>query len=201
MSKRTLSARFLQRFVETIASELGQENLSGVLEKAGFPTDWSEPAHWGGLNSTPAAEAYAGLQKAVRTYYGRGARGILMRVGGKLWPRLLEDAPLALKAQSKLLHGLPVNARRKQALGLLAGLLSNYQGDVSVHTLDLDLLLVDHASPGTVGQNEKERICFVTLGLLRECLFWATNQEHDIAETSCRANGEEICEFKITIGE
>jgi predicted hydrocarbon binding protein len=200
MSEQTLSARFLQRFVETIASELGQENLSTVLEKAGFPTDWSDPAHWGSLSSTTAAEAYAGLQKAVRTYYGRGARGILIRVGSNLWPRLLEDAPLALKAQSKLLHRLPVTARRKTALELLASLLSNHRGDVAVHTLDLDLLLVDRASPGTVGQSEMERICFVTLGLLRECLFWATSQEHDIAETSCHANGEELCEFKISIG-
>jgi predicted hydrocarbon binding protein len=200
MSERTLSARFLQRFVETLAGELGRENLSTVLEKAGFPTDWSDPAHWGGSTSTPAAEAYAGLQKAMRTYYGRGARGILMRVGGKLWPRLLDDAPLALKAQSKLLHGLPLSARRKQALELLANLLSNHRGDVAVHTLDLDLLLVDHASPGTVGQIEAERICFVTLGLLRECLYWATSQEHDVAETSCRATGGEICEFKIYVG-
>ncbi len=200
MSERTLSSRFLHQFVETIDSELGQETLATVLEKAGLPPGWSNSARRGSLSATTAAEAYAGLQKAVRTYYGRGARGILMRVGSNLWHRLLDDAPLALKAQSKLLHGLPVTARRKATLELLARLLGNQRGDVTVHTLDLDLLLVDHASPGAVGQSETERICFVTLGLLRECLFWATSQEHDIAETSCHANGEEICEFKISIG-
>jgi len=31
-------------------------------------------------------------------------------------------------------------------------------------------------------------------------LFWATGKEHDIEETSCRANGEEACEFKIIVG-
>jgi len=140
------------------------------------------------------------LQKAMRTYYGRGARGILIRVGGKLWNNLLENAPLAMKAQSKIIFGLPINARRKSALELLAKLLSDQRGDVTVHTLDLDLLLADKASPGTLGQNEPERICYVTMGMLRECLYWATGQEHDIEETSCRANGEEPCEFKITIG-
>lgn len=200
MSERALSVRLLHQFVETITSELGQETLSTVLEKAGLPPDWSNPARWGSLSDTTAAEVYAGLQKAVRTYYGRGARGILMRVGSKLWYRLLDDASLALKAQSKLLHGLPFTARLKPTLELLARLLSNHRDDVTVHTLDLDLLLIDRASPGSVGQNETERICFVTLGLLRECLFWATNQEHDIAETSCYANGEEICEFKIYVG-
>jgi len=200
VSKRTLSSRVLHQFVQALDSELGQENLATVLVKAGLPSDWSDPARWGTLNGTTTAEAYAGLQKAMRTYYGRGARGILIRVGGNLWNRLLDDVTLVLKTQSKILFGLPVNARRKPALELLARLLGDQRGDVTVHTLDLDMLLVDHASPGTLGQSASNRICYVTLGLVRECLFWATGQEHDIEETSCRANGEEACEFKITFG-
>ena len=200
MSNRTLSSRFLHQFVETISSELEQENLSIVLEKAGLPADWSDPIRWESLTRTTPIEAYAGLQKAMRTYYGRGARGILIRVGGNLWNRLLADAPLAVKAQSKILFGLPANARRKAALELLAKLLSDQRGDVTLHTLDMDLLLADKASPGTLGQNEPEHICYVTLGMIRECLYWATGQEHDIEEISCRANGGEACEFKITTG-
>jgi predicted hydrocarbon binding protein len=200
MSSRTLSGRFLHHFVETIAGELGQDNFSTVLEKAGLPPDQTDPARLELLQGTVAAETYAGLQKAIRTYYGRGARGILIRAGGKLWYRLLRDASLATKAQSKFIFGLPANARRKPALELLAKLLANQREDVTLHTLDLDLLLSDKASPGTLGQSESERICYVTLGLVRECLYWATGQEYDIEETSCRANGRDACEFKITIG-
>ncbi len=178
-----------------------QESLSNLLEKAGAPPDWSDPTHVGALSGTTTAETYAGLQKAMRTYFGRGARGFLIRVGRNLWKRLLDDASLPLKTQSKILPGLPLNARRKSALKMLASLLGNQRGDVTVHTLDLDLLLVDGPSPGTLGQDGAGRICYVTLGLLRECLFWATGQEHDIEETSCRANGEEACEFKIVVGE
>ena len=200
MRDRTLSSHFLHQFVDTIASELGQDNLSTVLEKAGLPSDWSDPVRWETLTRTTPIETYARLQKAMRIYYGRGARGILIRVGGSLWKRLLEDAPLAVKAQSKLIFGLPLNTRRKAALEVFAKLISDQRDDVTVHTLDLDLLLADKASPSTLGQNESERICYVTLGLLRECLYWATGQEHDIEETSCRANGEEACEFRISIG-
>lgn len=198
MTDRALSNRFLLLFVETIAVELGSENLAIVLEKAGLPPDLSDPTRWD-PNGTTAA-TYAGLQKALRTYYGRGARGILMRVGNTMWMRLLRHAPLGMRAQSKLVLGLPVNARRKPALELLAKLLADQRGDVTVHTLDLDLLLADKASPGTLGQSEAERICYVTLGLVRECLHWATGQEHDVEETSCRATGADACEFKITIG-
>lgn len=200
MSSRTLSRHFLHYFVETIASELGHDNLSIVLEKAGLSVEWSDTTHWDTLDGKASAEAYAGLQKAMRTYYGRGARGILIRVGGNLWKRLLDNAALGVKAQSKIIFGLPVNARRKSALELLAKLMGDQRDDVTVHTLDLDLLLVDKASPGTLGQNESEHICYVTMGLLRECMYWATGQEHDIEETSCRAKGEEACEFKIIIG-
>ena len=200
MSERTLSGHVLRQFVQALDSELGTESLSNLLEKAGSSSEWSDPIHVGALNSTDAAETYAGLQKAVRTYFGRGARGFLIRVGRNLWKRLLDDAPLPLKAQSKIMPGLPLDARRKSALKVLASLLGNQRGDVTVHTLDLDLLLVDGPSPGTLGQDRSGRICYVTLGLLRECLYWATGQEYDIEETSCRANGEEACEFKITIG-
>jgi predicted hydrocarbon binding protein len=200
MSERTLSSQFLHQFVDTIAHELGQDNLAFVLEKAGLPSDWSDPLRWESLTHTTPVETYARLQNAMRTYYGRGARGILIRVGSNLWKRLLDDAPLAVKAQSRLILGLPLYARRKAALELLAKLLADKRGDVTVHTLDLDLLLADKASPGTLGQNESERICYVTLGMLRECLYWATGREHDIEETSCRAKGEEACEFRINIG-
>lgn len=201
MSERTLSSHVLSQFVQALDSELGGENLSGILEQTGLSPDWTDIARLGTLDSTTAAETYAGLQKAMRIYFGRGARGFLIRVGGNLWNHLLDDASIALKAQSKILLGLPLNARRKSALEMLARLLSNQRGDVTVHTLDLDLLLADKASPGTLGQNESDRICYVTLGLLRECLFWATGQEYDIEETSCRANGEDACEFKVVVVE
>jgi predicted hydrocarbon binding protein len=200
VSERTLSSQFLHHFVQALTRELGRETLFSVLAKAGLPSEWADPARWGTLSGTTAAEAYAGLQKALRTYYGRGARGFLIRVGNNLWHHLLENAPLTSKAQAKIIRGLPVNARRKPALELLARLMGNQRGDVTVHTLDMNLLLADHASPGTLGQDEQGRICYVTLGLLRECLFWATEQEHDIEETSCRAKGEEACEFQITFG-
>lgn len=79
-------------------------------------------------------------------------------------------------------------------------LLSDKPGDVTVHTLDLDLLLVDHVSPTTLGQKDSAPICYVTQGLIREALYWAVSREFDIEETSCRAAGHNNCEFKITVG-
>jgi len=83
---------------------------------------------------------------------------------------------------------------------LLARILSTTAGNITVHTLDLDLLLVDQSSPTTLNQSDDAPVCFVTFGLIRECLYWADGQVYDIEERACHAMGARQCEFKVTIG-
>jgi len=190
----------MQKFVETLSTEIGHETFRAVLSKAGLPKEWAHPIHFLALDDERTAYAYSTLQSAIRTYYGRGARGILMRIGSKLWDELLNESALGIKAQSAFIRGLPKPLRRKPALELLARILSTVNGKMTVHTLDLDLLLVDQTSPTTLNQSDDTPVCFVTFGLIRECLYWADGQEHDIEERACRAMGAHQCEFKITIG-
>ena len=191
------SPRLLRAFVQTVSAELGADNLTAVLEKAGLSLLLADPVAVARFDASAAAEAYAGLQRALRTYYGRGARGILLRVGAKFWKPLLNEASLTAKPQIPLARTLSTAARPKPALDLLARLLSINPGDITVHTLDLDLLLVDHISPSTAEQRDQEPICWVALGLMREALLWATGREYDVTEISCRATGAGQCEFHI----
>lgn len=201
MAEVDFPARVMFRFVETLSAELGHDSLSTVLLKDGLPEEWAHHTYFAGLDNVRAARAYAQLQSAIRTYYGRGARGILLRIGSKLWERLLDDSTFGIKAQSVIIRGLPKAMRRKPALDLLARMLSATPGSVAVHTQDLDLLLVDGTSPTTLDQSDINPICFITLGLIRECLFWADGKEYDIEERACRASGAHQCEFKVVIGE
>lgn len=195
------SAKLLQHFVETVSAEIGESNLPVVLAKSGLPTDWAKSENLAKFGEQASAEAYAGIQQAIRAYYGRGARGILQRIGGKLWESLLENAPLKEKAQAKLMRGLPETIRRKSALDMLVRLLGAKSGEMTVHTLDLNLLLVDNISPTTYNQQDDEPICHVTHGLIREAIYWATSQDAQIEETECLANSSSACEFKIIFGE
>jgi predicted hydrocarbon binding protein len=192
--------RIMRRFVETLAEEIGQETLSAVLSNTGLPEEWAAPMYFSGLDDGHAAQTYSHLQSVLRTYYGRGARGILLRIGAKLWNHLLDDAPLTIKTQAALVRRLPKPMRYKPTLELLARILNPISGSITVHTLDLDLLFVDRTSSATLNQSNDVPICFVTLGLIHECLFWADGQEHDVEEHACRASGAHQCEFKITIG-
>ena len=200
MTEAKFSSRILRRFVETASMQLGADQFNTVMALSQLPSEWAKTETFHKMDPATAAQAYASLQSAMRTYFGRGARGALLRVGQRLWNHLLDDAALGGKAQALVIKGLPLSARRKSTLELLGRFLSAHSGDITVHTLDLDLLLVDNASPATVGHQSASPICFVTQGLIRESLFWSTGQNYDVEETSCKACGQNACEFKITIG-
>lgn len=195
------SNKLLRQFVGILKTEIGEKNLPVVLQKSGFPRDWAVDANLASFNGQATAEAYAGIQQAIRTYYGRGARGILQRIGSKLWESMLDTAPFKEKAQAKLMRGLPETPRKKAVLDMLVRLLGAKSGEMSVHTLDLNLMLVDKTSPSTYNQTDNEVICHVTHGLIREAIYWATAQDPLIEETECKANGGSNCEFRITFGD
>lgn len=201
MSETKFSNRVLSRFVEATSKELGSDQFNAMLSLAHLPADWAKPETFAKTSAVESAQVYASLQAAMRTYYGRGARGILTRVGQRLWDHLLDDAALGGKTQAAIIKRLPLSTRRKPALELLGKFIGTQSSDVTVHTLDLDLLFADHASPNTDGQSASAPICYVTQGLVREALFWATGQNYDVEETSCKAKGEEACEFTITGGK
>jgi len=200
VSETKFSNRILRRFVETVTLELGADQFTGMLALAKLPAEWAKATVFLKMDPLESAQAYATLQAALRTYFGRGARGVLLRVGQRLWYHLLQDAALSGKAQAVVIKRLPLSTRRRSTLELLARFLGTQSGDVTIHTLDLDLLFVDRASPAAHAQSDSAPICFVTQGLIRESLFWSTGQGYDVVETSCKATGENECEFKIMVG-
>lgn len=200
MSDIQFSNRILRRFAETVALELGADQFSAMLNLANLPAEWKNPQVFLSLNPYDSAHIYAALQTAMRIYFGRGARGVLLRVGQRLWNRILEDAALGIKAQAAVIRRLPLSTRRKPTLELVAKFLGTRPGDIAVHTLDMDMLLVDHVSPTAHDQKESSPICFVSQGLIRESLHWATGKDYDVQEIHCQAMGEHTCEFKITGG-
>ncbi len=195
-----ISSRLVQLFVEAALHEVGAENLPRVLEKVNLSPSVLEADSIDNLTGTRAAELYALLQQALRLFYGRGARGILLRIGFGIWERITARTNFLEKTELEVVRRLPVPARRRRVLDLVAGRLRDGGGAASVHTLDLDLLLVDHSAAATFGQSSDEPICYVTLGIIQGALSWATGQEADVEEVACKATGAQACEFKVKLG-
>lgn len=194
-----LPIRFFRLFLETLNADLGAETLLVVLEKANLDPDLVDPQVVSRYTSAATAETYARIQHALRVYYGRGARGILLRIGRILWGRMLENASLGEKAQAQLARSLPSALRLKAVLELVARFMREKNADITVHTLDLDLLLADHVGAAAIGQKENAPVCIVTLGLIQEALVWVSGREHDVEEVSCQAAGGDACEFKVIV--
>jgi len=192
--------RALRTFVDAVSAQVGADNLFAVLEKSNPPPINADLSAARAMDAGAAARVYASLQKAMRLYYGRGARGMFLRIGAQWWPLLMAEAPSGIKWQMAFARLLPLSARCRTVLNIVARFLSGSPGDLTAHTLDLDLLLVDHTSPSTVGEHTTEPICWATLGLVREALRWADSREFDVTETTCRGTGARQCEFKIVIG-
>lgn len=197
--KPALPSRFFQTFVELTAGEIGWDVIRLVLDRAGVPSDHFTPETSANLNPESAAEAYAHIQQAMRVYYGRGARGVLVRVGRKLWDRFLREISWIEKIQMGLIHILPLPMRYKFALDFGMRYMRTTSDSITIHTLDLDFMVADHLCAAATGQHSGDPLCYVTLGFIEEILLWADGREHDIFEESCRAKGSDACEFRIKV--
>jgi predicted hydrocarbon binding protein len=195
-----ISNRLLTLFIESARQEVGADNIPAILAGSSLLLSFFEKEALVRMEGVEATRLYATFQQSLRLFYGRGARGMLLRIGQNMWDRLVAQAGFREKAELEIARRLPVPARRRRTLGLVAERLQEGGGAASVHTLDLDLLLVDHACAATFGQASVEPICFVTLGLVQGALFWATGKEVDAEEIACKAAGAPACEFKVKFG-
>jgi predicted hydrocarbon binding protein len=190
-----ISRRLMKAFVTAVRAEIDIQTLPAVLAGSGITCGDMEALETGLLD-----ELYARFQRALRLFYGREARGMLVRIGRGVWDRWVGEARLKEKTDLEITRWLPVPARRRRVLNLVAARLLDEEGGASVHTLDINFHLVDRVGAATIGQKEEHPICFITLGLIQQALLWATGKEADVKEISCRAIGSPVCEFKVSFG-
>jgi predicted hydrocarbon binding protein len=197
MSKhlRTYPPALLQQFIQAANREVGKNELAQIINDPSL-LDLNTISSFSELQ---AAEAFAEIQRRLRVYYGRGARGILLRIGQNLWKPVLQQQGILTRLLAFGLKFIPAGMRQKPALDILARVMRGREGSVSVHSMDLNLLFVDSSSPTTTGLQEAQPVCFVTLGLIRGMLFWATGKDYDVEETGCCAMGNDACEFKVVV--
>jgi len=192
---RSTPPTLLRQFILTTIAEIGRGELGQVIDDPNL-LDVDQASS---LSSIQAGEVFLQIQRRLRTYYGRGARGVLLRIGQNLWEPILREQKIVDRVLAAGVKVIPTGSRPKPALDLLAKIMRGSDGSVSVHTMDLNLLIIDSSSPATVGLSESTPVCFVTQGLIRGALYWASARNYDVEETSCRAMGSDSCEFKVVI--
>jgi bacteriochlorophyll 4-vinyl reductase len=190
-----IPASLLRSFVKAVGEQMGSYSLQLMLRQAGLERYLDTPA--AKFDNVQVSE-YSNLTTAIRVYFGRGARGCLMRVGENLFRDMLKNASPSQRVQLVLIKSLPQPLKVQKMMEYVAASWQIAPGDVTVHSMDQELLFVDRSGRCQYISPESEPVCWVTTGLLQESLYWATAKNIDVEEIACMAQGHNACKFKVS---
>lgn len=139
-------------------------------------------------------------QLLIDTYGDESSYGLALRIGRALFARLLRTQDSlttlgeiqfrVLPLSKKLIMGLPVVA---QAFGEISG-----QHGTMIDRGTKIHYAVKECPDCTKAQNTAEPICYVTIGMIKEALYWLSgSREFDVYESECFGMGHECCRFII----
>ncbi|MRR52852.1 MAG: hypothetical protein EG825_18430, partial [Rhodocyclaceae bacterium] len=109
-SAPVISTRMTQYLAEAAIQEVGLNKLPSVLAMVHLTTAVLEKDAIAAMSPTEAARLYASIQQSLRLFYGRGARGVLTRMGRLIWERMTTQTTFREKAELEIARRLPVPA-------------------------------------------------------------------------------------------
>lgn len=189
----------LVRQALTSAQEvMGDNGLNTVLRSCGlerfignFPPN--------NLELAIATSQYAKFNEAIETFYGRGGKGILRRIGKASFQYGVREQAALLGVAGVALKLLPEKQRIKFILNALADALKKSNADVQAWMDDSGerLAYIDATCAICHSRESAGPICHLYIGSIGEAVQWATGREFEIIETHCMARGDEYCRFEV----
>lgn len=195
-SGRRLPNERMRWLMLAIQHEMGSVGLPLVLRQAGldrFVGRLPPPDRRLG----PLPEDYAALLRAVRQYYGPGARGMLMRIGRECFRRERANRPAEFMLNRLALSLRPAPARPEGVLRPLAARWARPGNLVTVEPASDALWLIDATADRTHGVEDPAPSCWTAVGEIAEALLWLAGAEPAVEETECRGAGAPACRFRI----
>ena len=189
----------LVRQALTSAQEvMGENGLNAVLRTSGlerfigsFPPDNLEPSI--------QASQYAKLNEAIESFYGRGGRGMLRRIGKASFQYAVREQAALLGIAGIALKLLPEKQRIKFILNSMAGALKKSNPQVVAWLDDSGerLAYLESTCGICYGRQSAIPVCHLYVGSITEAVLWASGKEHQIIETHCLAKGDPYCRFEV----
>lgn len=177
---------------------MGENGLNAVLKSCGLerfvgnfpPND---------LNPSIKASQYAQLNQAIEDFYGRGGKGMLLRVGRASFQYGVREQAALLGIAGVALKLLPEKQRIKFILNGMADALkkSNSQVNAWVEDGGERLAYLESTCAICNSRHSDHPICYLYIGSISEAVKWATGKEYEITETHCVAKGDEYCRFEV----
>lgn len=142
---------------------------------------------------------YARLNQAIEEFYGRGAKGMLRRIGKASFQYGVREQAALLGIAGVALKLLPERQRIKFILNGLANALkkSNPEVDAWIEEQGDSIAYLERTCAICWGRQSEQPICHLYVGSINEAVLWAAGVEHEVTETHCIARGDEYCRFEI----
>jgi hypothetical protein len=193
---RALPNARMRRFMLAVQEVMGRSGLTTVLRQGRLQRYVGHLPPDNNRTHIYAFE-YAALVQAIENYYGRGARGSLIRIGHSAFAQLVQSRRLTAFLYRLAFLVTPPYTRKLMALRWLAQEMAYPAGQVTVHLDDRHIAFVDREGDLTYGRTRDSEICWVTVGEIQEAVKWATGLEHLVEEKNCKARGDPVCRFDI----
>ena len=152
---------------------------------------------------TPAVKGsdYAGLNKAIEDFYGRGGRGILQQIGKASFEYGLREQSALMGLAGIALKILPPRQQIHMVLNSMANALkkTNSLDRIEVEAGEGQIAYIAHSCSICYGRQSSIPLCYLYLGSINEAVRWATGQIHQVRETDCIACGADYCRFEVSI--
>ncbi len=188
----------VRQALTSIQEVMGENGLNAVLRSSGldrfignFPPN----------DLTPAIQTaqYGRLNQAIEDFYGRGGRGILLRIGRASFQYAVREQAALLGIAGVALKVLPEKQRIKFILNATADALkkTNSQVEAGVEERDGKLAYFESTCAICHSRTSNEPVCHLYVGSLSEAVQWATGKPYSITETHCMAKGDPCCRFEV----
>ena len=151
------------------------------------------------LEPSVKASQYAQLNQVIEDFYGRGGKGMLIRVGRASFQYGVREQAALLGIAGVALKLMPEKGRIKFILNGMADALkkSNPQVEAWVDESGDKLAYVESTCAICHSRHSDHPICHLYVGSVSEAVQWATGKEYKIIETHCLAKGDEYCRFEV----
>jgi hypothetical protein len=199
-SGKSLPASIAAVYFEIMADVLGRNGAEAVVRHAGLDSWLPAPSSEGVVDFSALSAMLASLEDTIGE---RGARGLMRRMGGAAFDRLIRPAGPVTAMQDPTFQTLPDERKLQAGLHTVARVLSQL-GDWRADTEDVagGALLRSVPCPHCWGRTSTEPLCAATIGLLSSAVRWiGAGDDPSIEETSCIASGGGACEIVIRLGD
>ena len=184
----------------------GKQGMAVILRNAGLESLIDNyPPHNYKISGACSFEQYAKLNAALLTFFGRGGRSIVMRIGRKAY--LLGSEQFATTvgpAAHAALKLLPEGMRAQKSLEMVKlGFDIFYrqpgaQVRFRVEDRGERLAYIAETCPICSGKLSDEKMCQLLTGFLLEGLHNVYGKEYQAMEMECRALGAPACVWEVS---